>query len=150
VQWTERWVRAVWRSLRTSNRYTLLQPDEPVTPRPNGPCRTTMQNAGGRESKQKQEALKGDRAAMAAMLASAARMPDLLAMRRRAWEGRLVRRAWRRIAANAMHVGVAVLCEQRADLCEIGVEMAAATRCVRLRIVAWLTCQCRLLTLSHD
>jgi len=51
-----------------------------------------MQNAGGGESnQQKLEAHKGNRAAMAAMLASAARMLDLLAMRRRAWEGRLVR-----------------------------------------------------------
>jgi hypothetical protein len=45
--------------------------------------------AGGEQ--QKQEAHKDNRAAMAAMLASAARMLDLLAMRRRAWEGRLVR-----------------------------------------------------------
>src|SRR6476660_3345771 len=29
------------------------------------------------------------------------------------------RRAWRRISANAMHVRVAVLCKQRADLGEI-------------------------------
>ena len=47
VQWAERRVRAAWRSLRTSNQYTLLQPQEPVTPR----LRTTMQNAGGGERK---------------------------------------------------------------------------------------------------
>jgi len=89
VQWTERRIRASWRSLRTSNRYRLLQPEEPVTARP----RTTMHNAGGGESKFKKAAREGSKAALAAMLATAERMPDLLAMRRRAWETGLVGRA---------------------------------------------------------
>jgi hypothetical protein len=86
VRWTERRVRAAWRSLRSSNRYTLCQPGEPVSPRP----RTSMQNAGGGESKKNQEAHEGSRVALAAMLAAAERLPDLLAMRRRAWADGMV------------------------------------------------------------
>jgi len=55
--------------------------------------RTTMQDAGGGESQFKKEAREGSKAALAAMLATAERMPDLLAMRRRAWETGLVGRA---------------------------------------------------------
>jgi hypothetical protein len=33
VRWTERRIRAAWRSLRTSNRYTLTDPEAPVMPR---------------------------------------------------------------------------------------------------------------------
>ena len=87
VRWTERRVRAAWRSLRTSNRYTLTQPEAPVMPRP----RTSMQNAGGGESKLKKEAREGSKAALSAMLAAAERLPDLLAARRRAWAAGLVR-----------------------------------------------------------
>ena len=90
VRWTERRVRAAWRSLRTSNRYGLTNPDAPVMPRP----RTTMQRASGGESKKKQEAHEHDRGALATMLATAARLPDLLTMRRRAWEaGQIARLA---------------------------------------------------------
>jgi hypothetical protein len=39
VSWAERRIKAAWRSLRTSNRYVLLVPIEPV--------RTTGQQAGG-------------------------------------------------------------------------------------------------------
>jgi hypothetical protein len=90
VRWTERRVRAAWRSLRTSNRYRLLLPEAPVAPCPGRPA-TTLHNAGGGESKFKKEAHEQDRGALAAMLAGAARLPDLLAMRRQAWEGGLVR-----------------------------------------------------------
>jgi len=83
VRWSERRVRAAWRSLRTSNRYRLIVPKEPVTPGQ----RTNQQSAGGGESKFKKEAREGSRAALAAMLAGAARLPDLLAARRQAWEG---------------------------------------------------------------
>ena len=82
VRWTERRVRAAWRSLRTSNRYTLTDPEAPLTPRP----RTTMQDAGGGEREEIQEAREGSRATLAAMLAAAERMPDLLAMRRAVFE----------------------------------------------------------------
>jgi hypothetical protein len=79
VRWTERRVRAAWRSLRTSNRYVLTQPETPVAPLP----RTTMQSAGGGESQFKKEAREGSKAALAAMLATAERMPDLAAIRQR-------------------------------------------------------------------
>ena len=42
------------------------EPDEPVTPRPHGPCRATSQDRRGGESNQKQEAHKGNRAAICA------------------------------------------------------------------------------------
>jgi DNA-binding transcriptional MocR family regulator len=90
VRWTERRVRAAWRSLRTSNRYRLLLPETPATPCPDRPA-TTLHNAGGGERKLKQEAHEQDRGALATMLAGAARLPDLLAARRQAWEGGLVR-----------------------------------------------------------
>ena len=88
VRWTERRVRAAWRSLRTSNRYRLLMPEAPVAPCPKGHWRTTLQNAGGGERKLNQEAREQGRGALASMLAGAARLPDLLAMRRAAWEAR--------------------------------------------------------------
>jgi hypothetical protein len=52
VRWSERRVRAGWRWLRTSNRYTLTDPDGPVTAAP----RTNRQKAGRGESEQKKEA----------------------------------------------------------------------------------------------
>jgi hypothetical protein len=89
VRWTERRVRAAWRSLRTSNRYWLTTPEVPVAPRQKPPQRplprTTMQDAGGGESKFKEEARGGRIATLAAMLATAERMPDLLKARREAW-----------------------------------------------------------------
>jgi len=88
VRWTERRVRAAWRSLRTSNRYTLTDPQAPVIPRQKSLPRTTMQSAGGGESQFKKEAREGSKAALAAMLATAERMPDLLAARRAYWERR--------------------------------------------------------------
>ena len=90
VRWTERRVRAAWRSLRTSNRYRLILPEAPVAPCPKGHWRTTLHNAGGGERKKNQEAHERDREALASMLAGAARLPDLLAARRAAWEGGLV------------------------------------------------------------
>jgi DNA-binding transcriptional MocR family regulator len=90
VRWTERRVRAAWRSLRTSNRYRLLLPEAPATPCPPG-WRTTLHNAGGGERKLKQEAHEHDRGALASLLAAAERLPDLLMLRRKAWEGGLVR-----------------------------------------------------------
>jgi hypothetical protein len=55
-----------------------------------------MQDAGGGESKHKQEAREGSKATLAAMLATAARLPDLLAARREAWEAGQI------LAARAM------------------------------------------------
>jgi hypothetical protein len=87
VRWSERRVRAAWRSLRTSNRYRLLVPEAPVV----AGVHTNRQSAGGGESKFKKEAPEQDRGALAAMLAGAAKLPDLLAARRAAWEGGLMR-----------------------------------------------------------
>jgi hypothetical protein len=85
VVWAERRVRASWRWLRTSNAYRLLVPLAPVQAglRPLWPRRaTTGQDCRGGESESKKEALK-------TMLAEAARLPDLLAMRRAVFEGGL-------------------------------------------------------------
>ena len=91
VSWAERRVRAAWRSLRTSNRYWLTEPEGAVGPR-RGVCRrTSMQKAGGGENKQKKGACESSKGVLAAMLAEAARLPDLLAMRRRAFAAGLVR-----------------------------------------------------------
>ena len=49
VRWAERRFRVGWRWLRTSNRYTLLLPEGPVTPRP----RTNQHCADGGERDQK-------------------------------------------------------------------------------------------------
>ena len=99
VNWAERRVWAAWRSLRTSNRYWLTQPEGAVQPprQPHrGICRrTTMQSAGGGESKLKKEAREGSKAALAAMLGAAKGLPDLLAARRTALEARLLGRAGR-------------------------------------------------------
>lgn len=82
VQWTERRVRAAWRSLRTSNRYWLTVPEKPVSP---GQC-TKRRNAAGGESKVKKEASGSSVAAVNAMIQAAAGLPDLLKLRRVAWE----------------------------------------------------------------
>jgi DNA-binding transcriptional MocR family regulator len=92
VSWTERRVRAAWRSLRTSNRYRLIVPEAPVTPGQ----RTNQQSAGGGESQFKKEAREGSKAALAAMLATAERLPDLLKARREVMEAR-----WRGAIAAA-------------------------------------------------
>ena len=89
VRWTERRVRAAWRSLRTSNRYVLTQPEAPVSPA----NRTTMQKARGGESQFKKEAREGSKATLAAMLETAGRLPDLLAARVAAWNAGKVRPA---------------------------------------------------------
>ena len=88
VQWTERRVRAAWRSLRTSNWYWLTTPEAPVEPRP----RTSMQRAEGGEREEKQAAREGSRTVLAAMLAEASRLPDLLKARRDAWAAGMVAR----------------------------------------------------------
>ena len=90
MHWAERRVRAAWRSLRTSNRYWLTQPEAPVEPRPRDrPC-TSMQRVGGGEKETKQAAREGSRTVLATMLAEAARLPDLLALRRAAWAAGIV------------------------------------------------------------
>lgn len=82
IGWAERRVRAGWRWLRTSNSYRLMTPSEPVQaglrlpfPRP----ATNGQNARGGESQSKKTALRE-------LMAAAAGLPDLLAMRRAAFE----------------------------------------------------------------
>ena len=89
VSWTERRVRAGWRWLRTSNAYRLAVPDRPVQPdmrapfpRPGTCPATTGQTVRGGESLSKKSALQD-------MLVAAAGLPDLLAIRRAAIEGRL-------------------------------------------------------------
>ena len=47
VRWTERRVRAAWRSLRTSNVYRLLLPEGPVQSRAEASFTTTGQKARG-------------------------------------------------------------------------------------------------------
>jgi len=89
VSWTERRVRAGWRWLRTSNAYRLAVPDGPVQPGMRMPFSrsaicpaTTGQSDRGGENLSKKGALQD-------MLVAAASLPDLLAMRRVAFEGRV-------------------------------------------------------------
>jgi DNA-binding transcriptional MocR family regulator len=91
VQWTERRFRSGWRWLRTSNSYELTVPDDPVQPalRPVWwRRRTTGQADGVGESVERKE---GRRAALTTMMREAAGLPDLLARRRAAVEGMLLR-----------------------------------------------------------
>jgi hypothetical protein len=87
VRWSERRVRAAWRSLRTSNAYKLIEPEGPVMPHQ----RTNLQNAGGGERKLEKEAREQGRAALATMLEAASRLPDLLGARVAAWNAGKVR-----------------------------------------------------------
>ena len=83
VAWTERRVRAGWRWLRTSNVYRLLTPASAVENRPRAMrLATTGQKERGVENKKNKQALR-------AMLEAAAKLPDLLAARRREIELRL-------------------------------------------------------------
>ncbi len=89
VSWTERRVRAGWRWLRTSNAYRLAVPEQPVQPGMRAPfprltaySATTCQTVRGEESLSKKGALQD-------MLTATAGLPDLLAMRRAAIEGRV-------------------------------------------------------------
>jgi hypothetical protein len=89
VSWTERRVRAGWRWLRTSNAYRLAVPERPVQPGMRAPFRrpaacpaTVGQTVRGGESLSKKGALQE-------MLAATAGLPELLAMRRAAIEGRV-------------------------------------------------------------
>ena len=89
VSWTERRVRAGWRWLRTSNAYRLTVPDGSVQPGMRAPLprpatcpATTGQTVRGGENLSKKDALQD-------MLVAAAGLPDLLAMRRAAFEGRV-------------------------------------------------------------
>ena len=97
VSWIERRVKAAWRWLRTSNSYTLDVPAEAVRAglRPAWPCRRTNgQNDRGGESRRKQDAGNSRKAALLSLTRSAARMPDLLAMRRQVMRDRLLA-GWR-------------------------------------------------------
>lgn len=83
VFWVERRVRAGWRWLRSSNAYRLAIPEASVQPgmrRTVPRYRTTGQNDRGGESLSKKEAIQ-------AIIREAARLPDLLAMRRAAFTG---------------------------------------------------------------
>jgi AraC-like DNA-binding protein len=87
VSWCERRVRAGWRWLRTSNAYRLEHPDGEVRPglRPAWPARraTSGQDGRGGESINKKRML-------TEMLLEAARLPDLLARRRAAFERQML------------------------------------------------------------
>jgi hypothetical protein len=87
VEWTERRIRAGWRSLKTSNLYRLLMPEGAVQQR----SATTGQFGRGEETKEKKGARESSKGVLAAMLAEATRMPDLLAARRQAFAAGLVR-----------------------------------------------------------
>jgi hypothetical protein len=56
VEWTERRKRAVWRWLRTSNRYVLTMPPDPVQPGIRSRGATTGLAGRGGEKQQNQEA----------------------------------------------------------------------------------------------
>ena len=92
LEWWQQRVRAVWRSLRSVNRYVLRLPEGSVQPGPHGPGRrTTGKLCRGDTEVSKQGAQESSRGVLATMLAEAAKLPDLLAMRRQAWARGLVR-----------------------------------------------------------
>lgn len=85
VSWAERRVRAGWRWLRTSNAYRLIMPRDAVqggrkTSRRRDVSTTGQPGRGGENGSRKE--------ALQAMMQAAAGLPDLLAMRRTAWEAR--------------------------------------------------------------
>lgn len=86
VSWAERRVRAGWRWLRTSNAYRMTTPRDPVKPgmRAAAPRyrlpSTTGQNGRGGENHSRKKAIQQ-------MMQAASGLPDLLAMRRAAFEG---------------------------------------------------------------
>jgi hypothetical protein len=81
VTWSERRVRRGWRWLRTSNLYRLVVPDAPLQTGLRRRRRTNRPAVERGESGSKKEALR-------TMFREAAAMPDLLARRRQAFEGR--------------------------------------------------------------
>ena len=93
VDWCERRIRAAWRWLRTSNAYRLMVPDGPIAAglRPVWPCRrTTGQEGRGGEKLKKEDARQERNAVLAGWMTAAARLPDLLAMRRAAVQGKML------------------------------------------------------------
>jgi hypothetical protein len=80
VSWAERRIKALWRSLRASNRYVLATPEGAVTPRPS----TTGHLARGEEREEKQRRCERDTAALAELMQRASVLPDLLRARRAA------------------------------------------------------------------
>ncbi len=93
VDWAERRVRVGWRWLRTSNVYSLIVPDtdveptmKPLWPRP----RTNSQDDRGEDQLDNKIAVESKKALLEGMLRAAAEMPDLLALRRKAMEVRLM------------------------------------------------------------
>lgn len=90
VDWSERRMQRGYRWLRTSNAYRLLLPDAPVTGGLRRPRRSNRPLVEGGESQQKKEANEGRKTMLRAMLAEAARMPDLLALRRARFAAGLV------------------------------------------------------------
>jgi len=87
VSWVERRVRAAWRWLRTSNRYFLELPGEPVRAGLRAP--TKRKSFRREEREEKKEAREERSAALAEMMRQAAKFPDLLAARREAMKARL-------------------------------------------------------------
>ena len=87
VYWTERRVRSGWRWLRTSNVYRLMVPDTPIAPelRLVWPGRATTGQVGQGGERLKKE---GGKNALTARMQAAARLPDLLAMRRAVMQAR--------------------------------------------------------------
>jgi hypothetical protein len=88
-------VRASWRWLRTSNSYALIVPETPIDPsmRPKWWRRSTNgQNGRVGESLENKKAIQGTKTIMAGMIREAARLPDLLAMRRAAFEEQMKQR----------------------------------------------------------
>jgi hypothetical protein len=88
VDWAERRIRALWRSLRTSNRYALLVPPEGASGHRTATARTTT---GQRDRGEGTESKKGLREVLAKWLQEAAKGPDLLLARRLAWAQGAVR-----------------------------------------------------------
>ncbi len=96
LSWAERRIRRGWRWLRTSNRYRLEQPVEPVQPglRPAWARPSTTGQFGREGDKQENQGASGTKkAVLADMIRQAAGLPDLLAQRRAVMLARLAGRA---------------------------------------------------------
>jgi hypothetical protein len=84
VSWAERRIKALWRSLRASNRYVLALPGGAVNPARRRAPFTTGHFARGREREEKQRRCEQDTGALTELMHRASALPDLLLARRAA------------------------------------------------------------------
>jgi Helix-turn-helix domain len=86
VSWCERRVRVGWKWQQSSNSYRLAVPDAPVEPRPRPKPLLRLSTPGPLWQPREERA--STKAALAVMMRAAAALPDLLALRREAFQFR--------------------------------------------------------------